>query len=196
MATLCVMENRLAPLPSTARAFALGAAVFAAASALSTEASAENLIKQPGNHNQYSFELEPQLAFYHWGGRGWAGPGGGWGGGFGPGIRVSIPFMHNGPIDTINNNIGISFGANTIFWNGGGFALHTPVAFQWNFYFTEIISVLGEVGLATNFVGWNNTLWVDIDPVFQGGGRFQFGKVGVLVRIGWPTLSVGCNIQF
>jgi len=32
--------------------------------------------------------------------------------------------------------------------------------------------------------------------VFQGGGRFQFGKVGVLVRVGYPMLSVGANFQF
>jgi hypothetical protein len=163
------------------------------------EARAENLITQPGAHNQYSWELEPQLVLAVDGGR--------WNRGcnnngcygansFGPGVRVSIPFMHNGPIDTINNNIGISFGASTTFSGNNTTTLNLPVAFQWNFYFTDIISVLGEAGLNTAFGMWRggSDLW--IEPLIQGGGRFQFGKVGVLVRVGYPLLSVGANFQF
>ena len=173
--------KRILPL-----AFALAAAVTCLAAAPS-EAHAENLIKRPGAHNHYKFELEPHLSvWYGWGRRDNAD--------FGPGIRASIPFMHNGPIDTINNNLGISFGLDTYFPHDG-VLLSAPVAFQWNFYFTDVISVLGEAGLVTN-------IWTgpgdgfDLDPLFQGGGRFQWGKIGVLVRIGYPSLSVGCNIQF
>jgi hypothetical protein len=163
-------------------------------------ARAEGVIKQPGQHNQYSFELEPQLAISWWD-YGWYGrcPGcryGGWGGGIGPGIRASIPFMHNGPIDTINNNIGINFGIDTLFYGSGGLGIHAPVSFQWNFYFTEIISVLGEVGLSLNSYHFDGGSWFAPGFVAQGGGRFQFGKVGVLVRIGVPMFTVGANIQF
>jgi len=165
-------------------------AVIAAVAALCLSpdaAHAENLIKRPGAHNHYKFELEPQLAVWY-----------GWGNGnnaeVGPGLRASIPFMHNGPIDTINNNIGISFGVNTFFPNNG-VLLVLPVAFQWNFYFTDIISVLGEAGVSTNiWTGAGDAF--DLDPLFQGGGRFQFGRIGVLVRLGYPMVSVGCNIQF
>lgn len=163
-------------------AVAVGA--FAAALGFSGEASAENLIKQPGAHNRYKVELEPHLSLYYgsWTNRVEAGPG----------IRVAIPFMHNGPIDTINNNIGVSFGVDTYF-PGGAFVMRLPGAFQWNFYFTDIISVIGEAGLAFNF-GDLDGLWVD--PIFQGGGRFQFGKVGVVVRVGYPDITVGANFQF
>ena len=166
----------------------LGCLVLTAAP---SEAHAANVIKQPGAHNHYSWELEPHLAV-RWGR---------WydnGAGVGPGIRASIPFMHNGPIDTINNNIGISFGLDTYFFNNSVVGWSAPVAFQWNFYFTEVISVLGEVGLhseldvATNGGGDR----FDVYPLFQGGGRFQWDRIGVLVRLGWPGASVGCNIQF
>jgi len=167
-------------------AFALAAAVTCLVSAPS-EAHAENLIKRPGAHNRYKFELEPHLGiWYGWGNRNDAD--------FGPGIRASIPFMHNGPIDTINNNIGISFGLDTYFANDF-VIISSPVAFQWNFYFTDVISVLGEAGLVFNIAteGPDN---FDLDPLFQGGGRFQWGRIGVLVRVGYPSISVGCNIQF
>lgn len=180
-------------------------------------ARAENLITSPGDHNEYKFELEPQLVIRtagpRWGGYycdRWDDPrrrpdpdcrSYGYGGftGVGPGLRVSIPFMHNGPIDSINNNIGISFGGSLTFHGYQGLhatVLNLPVAFQWNFYFTEIISVLGEAGLNTPITFWPGGSHFTVEPLIQGGGRFQFGKVGVLVRVGWPLLSVGANIQF
>lgn len=170
---------------------ALGLSAFLfALTAAPESAHAENLIKQPGAHNRYSWELEPQLAV-KWGC--WRGCGNT---GVGPGVRASIPFMHNGPIDTINNNIAISFGLNTYFYGNDAVGWNVPVAFQWNFYFTDIISVLGEVGLHSELVTWNGGSNFDVYPLFQGGGRFQFGKVGVLVRVGYPGASVGANIQF
>lgn len=149
-------------------------------------AQAENLIRRPGAHNHYSFELEPHLNVYY---------GGGARAHVGPGIRASIPFMHNGPIDSINNNMAITFGLD-FYFPPGGFAAAIPVAAQWNFYFTDIVSVLGEVGIVGNFGSYQGFNLNVLDPYIQGGGRFQFGKVGVLVRVGYPSFSVGANFQF
>src|SRR5688572_13062301 len=66
-------------------------------------ASAQSVIKQPGNHPNYSVEIEPHIAL-QWTNRF------GDNEGIGPGARFNIPFMHNGPIKSINNNMGISFG--------------------------------------------------------------------------------------
>lgn len=161
------------------------------------DAWAAGTIKQPGNHNHYAWELEPQLVFRtnipYWDN----GNNGNWSG-VGPGVRVSIPLTHNGPIDTINNNIAISFGG-AMTWHGNNSnvtVLSIPVAFQWNFYLTEIISVLGEAGLNTPITFGNGTSNFNVEPLFQGGGRFQWDKVGVLVRIGYPSFSVGANFQF
>lgn len=148
------------------------------------EARAESLIKRPGAHNHYSFELEPHLNFYAYNNNAYAGPG----------VRVSIPFMHNGPISSINNNMAISFGMD-MWFPPSGYGVSIPVAAQWNFYFTDIISVLGEVGVVTNVGSYGFSVNV-LNPYIQGGGRFQFGNVGLLVRLGWPTFSVGANFQF
>jgi hypothetical protein len=176
-------------------------------------------IKQPGAHPDYSVELEPHLIF-DWAGHGWGGDDDA----FGPGIRATIPFLDNGPISKINNNMGIGFGLD---WAHNGNACHRwrfngrwydnydcsvdilefPVVVQWNFWLTPIISVFGEAGLTIERIHWD---WepcpagydcsdsdTNIDPVFWGGGRFLFGKgssVGGVVRLGWPYVSLGVGI--
>ncbi len=175
-------------------------ALFFVALLFTRPAPASGVIKQPGNHNAYSFELEPQLAVrthvpccYYGTYYGWSG--------FGPGLRVAIPFMHNGPVQEINNNIGISFGGALTFHgnnslNTGATVLNLPVAFQWNFYFTEIVSAFGEVGLNTPITFGRGYSQFNVEPLIAGGGRFQWNKVGVVVRIGYPLFSVGANFQF
>ncbi|MCH2109371.1 MAG: hypothetical protein MK135_08575 [Polyangiaceae bacterium] len=134
----------------------------------------------PGQHNRYKFELEPNIFYLH----------GNWyeTGGFG--LRASIPFMHNGPIKTINNNMAINFGAQMAFFDGT-FDVSLPVAAQWNFYVHEIISVGPELGMEFTI---GNVFRVH--PVFNAIGRFQFSRFGLLVRMGYPELTVGANIQF
>jgi hypothetical protein len=125
-------------------------------------------IKQPGAHPRYSFELEPHLTV------GWAGPGPAHlrREGVGVGLRASIPLFHNGPIDSINNNMAITFGLD---WVHFGYdrgracrdfrdfacdqdlsasAFWLPVALQWNFFVHKRISVFGEVGLAIRHETW------------------------------------------
>jgi hypothetical protein len=88
--------------------------------------------------------------------------------GFGLGFRAAIPFFHNGPIQKINNNMGIGFGLDwahfgedNCYWGpfrpGPGFVgyyecsgnqIWFPVYMQWNFFLTDIISVFGEPGFA------------------------------------------------
>lgn len=177
--------KQLKQFNSTFHRALLAFTLLVGALSLAPAAQAENLIKQPGAHNRYAFELEPHLYYRY--GRGWNA--------VGPGVRAAIPFMHNGPIDTINNNIAISFGADIAFHSNSDAVIDIPVAFQWNFYFTDVISVLGEVGLVSSiWTGPGSDF--DVDPLFQGGGRFQFGKVGILVRVGYPALTVGANFQF
>ncbi len=190
-----------------------GLVAFAAATATlsyGSDASAQNIIKRPGQHARYSFELEPH-GIYQWNHPD-DGPG--------FGVRMNIPLMHNGPISSINNNIAIGFGADVAFWeyehwrNGAwcgdrdrfgdgdcdGYTLWFPVVFQWNFYFTDIISVFGEVGLTGQYESWDNDFYdddFDLNFVGQGGGRFQFNEtVGLMVRVGWPYGSIGAHILF
>lgn len=186
-------------------------------------ARAQSVIKQPGNHPAYGFEIEPHLAF-QWAGRDGSGDG------FGPGVRFNIPFVHNGPIGTINNNMGITFGMDVTFGDGGpGWCygrydprfwingqscsvteIWLPVAMQWNFFLTKVISVFGEPGFAIAHRRWSYDFYCDgrggaicsyhssaTDPEFilSGGARFMFSdRVGATVRIGYPMLTAGLNI--
>jgi len=106
----------------------------------------------------YSADLEPHLAlglddsvYYA-------------GGGFGLGARVTIPFLRNGPVSTINNDMGIGFGLDWLtrgsscyryygpaylnnYYDCSAYAFYLPIVVQWNFYLTDIITVYGEPGL-------------------------------------------------
>lgn len=190
--------------------------------AFSTVASAQSIVKQPGNHAQYTVEIEPHLAF-QWADRFGSDDG------VGPGARVNIPFMHNGPISTINNNMGITFGLDLTFGDGGrGWCygrydrnlwlngegcsvteLWLPVAMQWNFYLTKVISVFGEPGFALAHRRWSYNWYCngnagayceqryttnDLEFIMAAGGRFMFtDNIGATVRIGFPMVTAGIN---
>jgi hypothetical protein len=122
-------------------------------------------IKQPGAHPDYSVELEPHFVLQWVQAPDWHDDVG-----LGLGLRASIPFFHNGPIQKINNNMGITFGVDTAFysdcdahywdhrrewyaWNGDchGSDWNFPVAMQWNFWLTPAVSVFGEPGLTLSY---------------------------------------------
>jgi hypothetical protein len=128
-------------------------------------------IRQPGAHPKYSTEVEPHLV-WQWGGDGW------WDDeGIGVGVRITIPLVHNGPIDSINNNMGIGFGLDwahfedacyvgldnrgrPIFpsWACTGGSMNDfwlPVVWQWSFYFSKLVSAFFEPGLAIQHTRWD-----------------------------------------
>jgi len=187
---------------------------------LETAAQAETTIRHPGQHSQYSFELEPHLAL-DWFDSGWAGEG------IGPGLHAAIPIMHQGPISTINNNMAIKFGADLTFGNGCYYwynrnsyyynnnycsttSLTIPIALQWNFYVTDIIVPFGEVGMAIRHTSWSYdstcpngtncpTSNARTYPIFYPavGAKFMFGRsVGLTVRMGYPHFTVGASFLF
>jgi hypothetical protein len=133
---------------------ALSLATFLAVGTLCAQSRADSTIRTPGDHPDYVVDIEPKGNFGFFGF---------WGNslGFGAGVRFSIPFMKNGFIPKINNNVAISFGADWLHYTGGcgyyynaygtcGGAdyLFFPVALQWNFYVAKQWSVFGEPGLA------------------------------------------------
>ena len=152
----------------------------------------------------YSAEVEPHLLL-QWSQTWWNDEG------FGPGVRINIPFLDNGPIQKINNNMAIGFGFDwSIFDDQGAWcysrnapsaaygydcdasAFWFPVVLQWNFFLTDIISVFGEPGFAIAHYRWDSDYcsgpeWycggsdTDFRFVFWGGGRFMFGDTVGLV---------------
>ncbi len=186
---------------------------------------AETIIKQPGAHPHYAFELEPHLLLAvdnpYWGNDGW-----------GLGLRAAVPIMHQGPISKINNNMAIGFGLDWasyghcndgyygahvdkygLNWNGRDCsvnAVHVPVVLQWNFYITDIITAFGEPGFGVRHT-WvsgdypcgngnvcrDSNSYTDLVPYFSVGAKFMFGRAaGLMVRVGYPTTTVGGVFQF
>jgi hypothetical protein len=139
-----------------------------AAAALATivpaPARADDTIKRPGDHPQYSVELEPHILLgwasnYYYGSDD----------GFGLGGRVSINLTHHGFIEKINNSVAIGLGLDWVHYSAPNcyyfnnrpgpapgpacFAgvsadfFQIPVVMQWNFYVARHWSVFGEPGL-------------------------------------------------
>jgi hypothetical protein len=186
--------------------FALAAATTFAAQ------PGECQIKRPGAHPHYSVELEPHLLIQH--DRNWRGNDEG----FGLGLRATIPLVHNGPIPQINNSMGIgfgldwaSFGSCDEYWELGDCNadfVWVPIVVQWNFFFTPVVSVFAEPGAAMVYRTWgfeggcpiydenecDDSDFDPFEPVFFAGGRFLFSdKIGLVVRLGTPYVSLGAT---
>jgi hypothetical protein len=194
-----------------------------AAALLSAEARADDTIKHPGEHPQYSVELEPHLligwdANYYYGS----------GDGFGLGGRVSINLTHNGFVQSINNSVAIGLGIDWVHYDApacfyyynrgagcyGGVSadfFQFPVVMQWNFYVAKHWSVFGEPGLYIwhgsygNGACYNpagvlvNCSYSDtgVGPAFWVGGRYHFNEtVALTLRLGFPDLlTVGVSFM-
>lgn len=161
-------------------AFSSGFAACAALAVTRPAAADQMVIKFPGEHPRYVFEAEPHglLAPYA---------------DFFPGVgfRGTVRILHNGFIPSINNSIGIGFGAD---WVDKG--VWFPVVMQWNFWLSRNWSVFGEPGIALRaghgLEGKHNDhlgvlgLWA--------GGRYHFNdRISLTLRIGRPTFSVGVS---
>ena len=143
-----------------------------------TTASADRgVIKLPGRHPDYSFDAEPHLVL----GLFDYGPGDD---GFGLGFRGTIPIVDNGFISSINNSVGIGFGAD---WTRDHFRV--PLVMQWNFWLSRNWSVFGEPGGLIDFGKKARP-----HPAFYAGGRFHFTeRITLTMRVGHPTASIGVS---
>jgi hypothetical protein len=160
------------------------ALAFIAGSSVMGTAHAEPMtIKNPGDHPHYVFEAEPHALI------GFAGPFDDHGGHFGAGFRGTVVIVDNGFVKTINNSIGISFGADLYTEN----TLFLPVAMQWNFWLSKHWSVFGEPGIGFalhDFHADKNVL----HPILWAGGRYHFSDtISLTLRIGYPAVSIGAS---
>jgi hypothetical protein len=134
--------------------------------------------------------------------------------GLGFGFRGSLELIDNGFISSINNTVGVSFGADWVHYgdshlqcskNAAGncadpdpdFSISTvtiPVTMQWNFWLSRDWSVFGEPGLALRYVSRGDDSF-HIDPfVIWLGGRYHFAeRITLTMRVGYPVFSVGLS---
>jgi hypothetical protein len=145
--------------------------VFASAPAKADQ----SIIKFPGDHPDYFFEAEPHLLVAPFDKFE-----------FGAGFRGTIEIVDNGFIKTINNTVGIGFGADFTFEE----RIWIPVVMQWNFWLSRNWSVFGEPGGALRIKNGK----VDPDWTAYLGGRFHFTEyITLTMRIGYPMASVGVS---
>jgi hypothetical protein len=161
---------------------ALAAALFAPTS------HAENLIERPGAHPKYIVELEPHLGIDTRVG------------GFGLGFRATFPVADRAFVPSINNSVAVGVGLD-LGWVDGCYVYDRrgycydnawdfvlPVVMQWNFWFSRNWSAYTELGIAVA----NRAFGGQVIPVGAIGGRYLFSDhVGIVVRIGYPTVSLG-----
>lgn len=181
-------------------------------------ARADDTIKHPGDHPNYSVEVEPHVLL------GWAHYNYAPTDGYGLGARFSIPVVDNGFVSTINNNVAISFGLDWLHYSYGGCYFYNgfrpgncyyvsdanylifPIAMQWNFFVARHWSVFGEPGLVIyhGFFDYcanvpapcGNPSTTGVDFAFYAGGRYHINEhVALVMRIGYPTFSFGVSFM-
>jgi hypothetical protein len=185
--------------------FTVGALSFAKSAHADTM-----VIRNPGDHPSYTFEAEPHLLLGVI-----DAPGVGSGTGIGLGFRGTVVLLQNGFVPTINNSVGIGFGADYVHYGHGqqrctrdplssGVCVYDdsesvnyfwlPVVMQWNFFLSRQWSVFGEPGLAVRYDSFPGGHAFGIDPLLYLGGRWHFSDTMTLtMRLGYPTFSVGVS---
>lgn len=107
----------------------------------------------------------------------------------GAGFRGTIELAHNGFVPTINNSVGLGFGADMT-----PDTLRVPVVMQWNFFLSNRFSVFGEPGAAIVVYDNNRAPSVIDYFAFFAGGRWHFSERATLtMRLGSPALSLGVS---
>jgi hypothetical protein len=182
-----------------------------AASSASAQGIARHFTDQPS----YRLELEPHLV------AGVADPPGpGVDQGAGLGVRGAVTVSRDGFIGTVNDSIAIGFGLDVLHYRGnagslfgscvrrtpgpGGTSVCTevdvpggprnyffiPVVMQWNFWRPPQWSAFVEPGLNVFFANPGG----GVTPSFAVGGRLHASDVfNIMLRIGWPTTTLGVS---
>lgn len=177
---------------------AAGALVVLAA----PSARAATTIKNPRQHINYAVELEPHLnfGFFHYRDYGLRGRDPYYSYlEFGAGFRATIPIVDPGFVPSINDSVGITFGADITGCPSSYCSDYThlrfPVGIQWNFWVTQAFSAFGDIGFNLGVdAGRGPYGGVYPDFFLMVGGRYLFtNKVGLTFRIGYPFVTVGVS---
>jgi hypothetical protein len=164
--------------------------------------------RDTGQHPYYGVELEPH-AEWQWSGDEWS-----WENGFGFGARASIPLLEDGPVQSLNNSLAVTFGFDWAYFANdcsiGGMEVDChesdiwiPIAAQWNFFVSERFSLFPEFGVgfrtatrSTNYCAASecDDSSLEVHAVLWFGARFLVtDRVAVVLRLGTPSLTLGAS---
>lgn len=191
---------------------ALGALLLAVT--LSASVTAQAQIDRPGAHVKYKAEIEPHLVIQ------WADEPYWTDDGIGVGVRASIPLVDNGPVPSINNNMGIGIGFDWAHFDDGCYFrgapnvlrndceandFWIPVVMQWNFFFSDLVSAFFELGLGIQYTDYdfvlcnNNVCYgddsdIDLELVIGLGMRLHLSsEIALTLRLGRPSVNLGAS---
>ena len=122
-------------------------------------------------------------------------------GGFpiGVGGTFYIPLVKDGFIPPVNDEFGIDFGSDVVFFLGfrNPFALWIPVSVLWTFHFTDNFAVYAKAGVALRiWPGYlNQSVWPDFTTAI--GLNFMLNKsFGLRAEAGYPGIKLGILLNF
>lgn len=134
--------------------------------------------------------------------------------GFGGGLRVSFPLVHDGFIGTINNAVRLETGVEFYHWSFAGFDYETvavPLQLRWDFFLTEQWTVFAAMGVAINVYYFeddagffdapeNTSLWgfgsgALITSAFGVGALLNFSE-SVSLRLDASLNLLGAGLTF
>ena len=121
-------------------------------------------------------------------------------GGFpiGVGAVFYIPLVKDGFIPPVNDEFGIDFGADAVFFLGYSypFALWIPVSALWTFHITDTFAAYAKVGIALRiWPGYVNAVFPDFTTAV--GLNWMFSKgFGLRAELGYPGIKVGILLAF
>jgi hypothetical protein len=121
-------------------------------------------------------------------------------GGFpiGVGGLFYIPLVKDGFIPPVNDEFGIDFGADVVFFLGytNFLAFWIPVSVLWTFHFTDTFSAYAKVGVALRiWPGYINSVFPDFTTAV--GLNFMISKgFGLRAEAGYPGIKLGIVLNF
>ncbi len=121
-------------------------------------------------------------------------------GGFpiGVGGTFYIPLVKDGFIPPVNDEFGIDFGADIVFFLGynNPVALWIPVSVLWTFHILDNLQVYAKAGIALRiWPGYFNAVWPDFTTAV--GLNFMLSKsFGLRAEAGYPGIKLGIVLNF
>lgn len=121
-------------------------------------------------------------------------------GGFpiGVGATFYIPLVKDGFIPPVNDEFGIDFGADVVFFLGSSYpiAFWVPVSVLWTFHITNTFAAYAKAGIALRiWPGYFNAVWPDFTTAVGINWMFST-NMGLRAEVGYPGIKVGLLIAF
>lgn len=116
----------------------------------------------------------------------------------GAGATVYLPLVKDGFIPPVNDEFGIDFGADLVFFFGytNPIAFWIPVSVLWTFHFTDTFSLYAKAGVALRiWPGFISAVFPDFTTAV--GLNFMLSKgFGLRAEAGYPGIKLGVLFNF